>query len=404
MFGSHPALDRAWLKGDPVTVKMHPSPSPINPRTSTKLDSRVLHARSGNRGVLALNKNQVRLQESLLKRVEFCINDFPDFVTPNKQLQSIAGISTDDHKALQALARKLKDAAIKIQPSPHHILLDSGNGWNIRLTRDEQQTRSLVNHTGLVEKSGGSEYGADELTEVLEGLKYFLAFAAGRYCHPSVVIGYDSRKRPIWGEIGHFETTQNKQVNWFDNSGARFGASLEALFSVFWPKWMKHKDEMAAVISCYTHSNTMRKAGLPQDAVAKSYTGLEILASLELGKTIFYGPSEDIQKVLEDYTVPHLVLNESETPLMARLSQNLDELKKRGAHLLNQVRNYIAHPLDRNTSAEVKQKHLRYLDSNPVHYHYLHDLSQFYLEYSFLKFCGYQGVSYRKLLESLQQV
>ena len=36
-------------------------------------------------------------------------------------------------------------------------------------------------------------------------------------------------------------------------------------------------------------------------------------------------------------------------------------------------------------------------------YVYLHDLSQFYFEYTFLRFCGYINHGYRDLLETRHQ-
>ena len=310
-------------------------------------------------------------------------------------------------EVLQSLEGRLQDGAvIEIQPSTHYVVLDSGDGWSIRLTRDGQQTRDLLSHTGLIEKSDGGEFGTDELGNVLEGLKYFFAFAAGVYCHPTVVIGYDSRSRPAWGKTGLFETaTQHHPANWFNNhTDFLLGANLEKLFPRFWCKWVEDKDAIRAVTECYVHSNAMRKAGIPNDAVAKSYAGLEMLASLKLKKTIQNNSGAEIHKVLEDYAIPHLRLNEPGTPIMTRLSEDLGESERRGSYLLGRVRNYVAHPLDAATPAEVKKIYLEYLDYDPVLYLYLHDLSQFYLEYTFLKFCGYETRGHRRLLETQQQI
>ena len=93
------------------------------------------------------------IQDSPLKSAEFCLVDFPDFITPERQWSSIAGIGTPEREKLRSVAAALgDDAPIKIHPSPHRIVFDSGDGWNIALTKDEQQTRGLVSHTGLVTK------------------------------------------------------------------------------------------------------------------------------------------------------------------------------------------------------------------------------------------------------------
>ena len=67
-FGLHPLLERAWLKSDPVTVQMQPSPLPLNPRPSQKLDAIVLYAAIHHRGALVLDKNRAVVQNAPLKR------------------------------------------------------------------------------------------------------------------------------------------------------------------------------------------------------------------------------------------------------------------------------------------------------------------------------------------------
>ena len=406
-FGRHPSLKQAWLDGDPITVRMRPSQLPFKPELSQKLKATVLYAGLHHRGALALDRNQVTLQEAPLTRAEFSVVELPEFVSPNRRWESVAGIGTPERKALRSLASRLgDDATISIRPSAHHVLLDSGNGWNIKLTRDEQQTRDMISHTGLIEKGDGGEYGTHELGELLEGLKYFFAFTVGIYCFPTVIIGYDSQNRPTWGEIGRFVGTGHRHPNWFNNSSSiRSGVALEALFPIFWSRWGDYKDAMVAMIECYVHSNAMRKAGVLKDAVAKSYAGLEILASLASHKTIYGGSSEEILKVLSDYQIPNLRLDRTKTPAMARLCKNLGESEMRGPCLLGGVRNYVAHPLNRDAPAEVKDKYLKYLDVDPVNCFYLHDLSQFYLEYGFLKFLGFENIdSHRQLLETIQQL
>ena len=402
-FGSNPSLERAWLSGGTLTAQMNPSPFPLRPGPPPKLSTTVLDAGVHNSGALALDRNQVTLRGAPLKKAEFSIVEFPEFVSPNRTWGSIAGLDTE---VLKSQASRLEDeATISIRPSPHHAILDSGNGWNIKLARDEQQTRDMVGHTGLIEKTDSEEFGTDELGEVLEGLKYFFAFAVGAYCHPTVIIGFDSQDRPTWGEIGRFKGTVNHLPNWFNNSSVNAGAALEALFPIFWSRWGDYKDAIVAMVECYVHSNTMRKAGIPKDAVAKSYAGLEILAGLELGKTIYGSPSEEIFKVLSDYQIPNLRLDRTKTPTMARLCDNLGESEMRGVCLLGGVRNYVAHPLDPDAQAEVKDKYLKYLDVDPINCFYLHDLSQFYLEYSLLKFLGFEtGDGHRRLLETIQQL
>ena len=173
IFGTHPSLERAWLRSDLVNLKIHTSQMPLQPQASPQLRARVLHAEDRHRGTLVLYKSQVIVQDSPLKRAELCLVDFPDFITPERQWRSIAGIGTSEREKLQSVASELGgDATVKIRPSPHRIVLDSGDGWNIALTKDKQQTRGLICHTGLVTRSDDGEYPTDALDDVLDGLNW----------------------------------------------------------------------------------------------------------------------------------------------------------------------------------------------------------------------------------------
>ena len=76
--------------------------------------------------------------------------------------------------------------------------------------------------------------------------------------------------------------------------------------------------------------------------------------------------------------------------------------EKQGSYLLNTVRNYVIHPLDPKIHAQIKKTLVEHLDADKARYAYLHDLSQFYLEYTLLKYCNCDvGVNnHRRLLES----
>ena len=259
----------------------------------------------------------------------------------------------------------------------------------------------------MIEKRGGGDYEIGELDDVLRALQYFFAFVAGVYCHPTAVIGYDSRNLPVLGEIGRFDLERPNQLNWFSHGNdIEEGSYLEDLFPRFCRLWRKKKNETIALIECYVHSEAMLKAGVLNDAVAKSYTGLEILASLMLGKTIKGNSAERIHRMLSCNCIPNTRLDGSENPAMARLCKELTksaEKPEQGPYLLNEVRNYVAHPLDTHREAEIKRKHRDLLEADVSHYVYLHDLSQFYLEYLFLRFCGFRIRAFRDLLEAKQQ-
>ena len=397
--GTHPLLEDAWQKRAAVKVELKSSRPTMPPRANPILDARVLYANHGNRGALVLNTRLARLRSSRLQKAQFSISGFADFRTPDKQWSSIKGVVSDETQPLQTTADKLGDGAqLTLSPVSHNIILDTGDGWRITLTKDEHSEDDAVNHTGVVEKRDGADFGADELGDVLEGLRYFVAFTMLQYCFPSVIIGYDAMGRVAYGEPGEFGVRRHKPLNWFHHDrDERSGTTLELFFPRFWRRWQSNKDELTAVIDAYVSSQAMRRAGILRDSVAKSCGGLEIIAGLVLGKTIYGSAEQDFDQVLRCYKIPHRHLDAAINPVTQKLCSDLN-ISNNGACLLVNVRNYVAHPLDKKNTV-IKPDHLRHLDGDPSHYVHLHDLSQFYLEHVLLRFCGFAVAHERQLLE-----
>ena len=353
------------------------------------LDAKVQLAGMGHKGRLRLENNQVAVQKSRLKKAEFCIVDFTDFITPGR-LWATSEIG-DIHQELESLAGKLSDGTKITVGSLPRVVLNTWDGWKVTLTKDEGQTRDLISHTGVIEKKDGRDFGSDELVEILDGLTLYLSFAVGAWCYPTVVIGYNSdirRHWGVWGKVGRFNSKRQDWHSWFDHNGtSRQGSDLEWIFLHFWRRWKEKRDEIKAVVQCYVYSNRMRETGLLGDAVAKSYAGLEMLASLVKEDTIETKSASEIASVLCDEQVPNRGLQEDRHPVTYRLCRKLGLEETKGAYLLNKVRNYVVHPYEPKTSATIKDRFLKYLDPDVLQYMYLQDLSQFYLECLFLKYC-----------------
>ena len=409
--GQHPAFRQAWLQEEPVTVNLRPTIS-LRDRTFfqrtviPKLDGRVQFADTGHRGRLRLENNQVAVRKSKLKRAEFCIVGFPDFVTSGRLLKTSE--ADEWFKSLECMVNQLNEGASINLERHFRVVLDTQDGWKVTLTKDKELTRDQISHTGVIERIDGNSYEPSELSEVLDGLKAFFGFTAGRWCHPTVVIGFEGDTQPVWGRIGRFDTVRQPLPNWFRNDrNAPDGSNLEALFPLFWCRWRQKKDEVTAIVKCYVHSNSMQRAGFSEDAVAKSYAGLEMLAGLMLGNTVYGNSHKEIGKVL-DTQIPHHSLDASKTPSLAKLYDNLQLDKDSngnclGLNLLNAVRNYVIHPLDKDKLPSIKAEYLKHLDADYMHYVFLHDLCQYYLEYMFLDYCNFDvaiaGLHYRALIE-----
>ena len=402
---SQPILEQVWRDQVPVELQLHTLPLPMQPvRSNPPLHTRVLYAGNHRDGELVLLDNQVVLRNSKLKTADFCIRTFRDFATPEKQFSSIEGITDAEYQTLSSIGGKLEDGAkLTITPAQHHVTLRTRDGWTVTLTKDQNETRDSVSHTGVVEKDDGSDFMAAELCDFLDGLRYFLTFTMGNYCIPTVVIGYNQDGQMAWSEVGKFEHDWQRRSNWFNHPGeAPFGYILEGLFPKFWHRWSGNKDEMIAVIDCYADSNAMRTAGVLRDAVAKSFAGLEVLGGLALAQTIRGNAGDSIDKVLRCYKIPNRFLNSTENPYTQQLCADLNIADDKGAKLLADVRNYITHPLDNKpvikNNPVIKPGHLKYIGGDLMQCVRLHDLSQFYLEHSLLRFCGYAVGRYRKLL------
>ena len=398
--GTHPLLEDAWRKHAAVKVELKPSRPPMPPKDNPTLDARVLYAGHGNRGALVLNTKKATLRSSRLRKAQFSISGFADFRTPEKQWSSIQGVVSDESQPLQTTADKLGDGAqLTLSPVSHNIVLDTEGGWRVTLTKDEHSEDDAVSHTGVVEKRDGTDFGADELREVLEGLRYFVAFTMVQYCFPSVTIGYDALGRVAYGEPGEFGVIRQKPLNWFHHSRDElWGNTLELFFPRFWRRWQSNKDELVAVIDAYVSSQAMRRAGILRDSVAKSCGGLEIIVGLVLGKPINGTAKKDFDNVLRCYKIPHRHLDAAINPVTQQLCSDLN-ISNNGACLLVNVRNYVVHPLEKKNTV-IKPDHLRHLDGDPALYVLLHDLSQFYLEHVLLRFCGLDVAHHRQLLES----
>ena len=202
-FGRHPLLGQAYQNRDPVELQLRPSPMPLGMgKANPKLDAKVLFANYGHRGELVLNNNQVKLNDFLLKKAEFSLFDFTDFITAERQLASIAGFDEADRQILQNIANKLEDGAkLTISPTRPRVVLDSGDGWKVTLSKDEKTTRDSISHTGVIERNDGAEFSTNtnELGNVLEALRYFFAFVMGGYRFMSAIIGYDAHGVPVYG-------------------------------------------------------------------------------------------------------------------------------------------------------------------------------------------------------------
>ena len=407
IFGVHPALEKAWLRDEVVNVTLKRSVNFPPQQLTFDIKAEVLYSRPGHMGRLAIDRNVVVVEDSPFTETRFSIMNFPDFVYRHPFPDA-----TFLDKVQKLAASELPDGwSFGFQAPPRRIVLDGGDGWSVTLTREETETRGSVTHTGVISFHDGRAYSPDSLAGILTGMSTFFAFVAGHRCFPTVTIGYNKERRPVWGRVAQFPDAQQKRLNWFVNSqDIPEGVYLEELFPKFWERWCEKSTEISEAIDLYVRSATSRRNGNRLGAISESYAALEILASLVQSKTIDGNGAKQINEILKDKGVPRRSLEELNLPGFTKLRKILQCKPQEGVYLLSQVRNYGHHPLEKRTPEikpdihDVSQNELRLLV-------YLHDVGQFYFEHLFLAYCGFSDTRartefgcYRPLLRELNSV
>ena len=218
-----------------------------------------------------------------IRVARFSLVGFPDFIVDNSPHDLAKAKETWES------VKHLFPEGWTVRPPSREteVVFQTGDGWEIKLTKQPNKLRGMVNHEGVVRRMDGSEYQEDDLEGLLEGIGNFFAFVTGDYCHPTVIIGYSSDHNPVWGRVGRFADNSRTPVNWFNNDCEQLtGYYLEDLFSRFWDKRSEKSKEIDEAIGLFLRSSNTLQNGNPIGALAESYAALETLASLTSGKTI----------------------------------------------------------------------------------------------------------------------
>ena len=409
ILGVHPQLRRLWIDGSTVHLTFEDRPAPIAIQADLSgpdMEAKVILADSHHRGILSIKNNQIVVRESTLRNAKFSLVDFPRIRHPAKQSWLGQLFSEGEYESFQNRIKVVSEllpenkAIVQVIPQESTVLKTDA-GWTITLTKDDEDTRGSISYSGLITRDE-REFSAKELSHLLEGLTYFLSFTACAYRHPTAVIGYNSEDLAAWGQIGKF-ILMPPSTNWFsNNSMVSASVYLECLFPRFWSAWEKHQNEVRRIIECYINSKVVQQAGLPKEAIAASYAGLDMLAHLLLSNSSRESSTQVVEKALAKHKVPDPCLDSSRTPVTTSLATELG-LSQSGIPLLNSIRNYVMHPLQKNSHA-FKSQHAELLDNTYSEYFYVHDLSQYFLEYLFLHgLCNYTPEHHRLLTETVHQ-
>ena len=266
MFGAHPSLQKAWFQNEEVIVTLKKSETFPPREISFHIRVKVLFAASGHTGGLALDRNTIVLEENTLTEARFSLLNFPDFLcgqlTPSPAFFE---------NAEELVENELPDGwSLVLKPPPSRIVLDGNEGWAVTLTKEEMETRGSVTHMGAFTFHDGRKFGTEELNEILTGTGSFLAFVAGHFCLPTVLVGYNENRSAVWGRVYGFPSAQDKSLNWFVNDhDVPQGAYLVRLFPKFWEKWKAKKEEISQAIDLYIRSISSKQTGMFSVRLAK---------------------------------------------------------------------------------------------------------------------------------------
>ena len=407
--GIHPRLNRLWIDGSTVKLRFEERPAPTffeGDLSGPEMEVKVILADAHHRGILSLKNNQIVVRESTLREARFSLVDFPKIRHPAGQSWLGKLLNEGEYENFQAQLREVSKllpenkASVQVIPQESTVL-KTGTGWTSTLTKDDENTRGDISYSGLITRDG-EEFSVHELSHLLEGLTYFLSFTACAFRHPTAVIGYDSEDLATWGQIGRFNL-RPPSTNWFSYSNmVSAGAILELLFPRFWSAWEKRQKEVSRIIEFYVNSQSMQQAGFLKEAVATSYAGLDMLAHLLVSSPAKGYSAEVVQKALAKHRVPNPSLDSSKTPVTTKLAMELG-LSPPGIPLINKVRDYVVHPLERK-GHEIKSQYAELLDNTYSEYFHVHDLSQYFLEYLLLHgLCNCPPVHYRLLAETIHR-
>ena len=348
MLGRHPLLEKAWLSDGDTTLTLRRTIPWHHEQIEIPLDAKVEYAGTVSKGRLALRRDVISRKDTLLTEVSFSLVDFPDFLIRQQISDTSKVLEVQDF----AKTNLPEGWELGIRPSASQITLDTEDGWIIKITKEVQSTRGLNTHSGLIHTSDGGAFSSEQLTELLKGLNLFFEFVTVDHFRPTTVIGFDSEKQPVWGQINDLIDTPRRKFTWFENNwDAPNGVFLEILFCNFWRKWTERSKELEEAVNRYVQSEKSLQSGNLIGAIAESFAGLETLASVVLGKTINIGESKrEIDRALSCFNVPRTNVRQLSNPLFKNLSVTLNEGSGKGVNLLNEVRNYSPHPASKQDS------------------------------------------------------
>lgn len=142
IFGVHPTLEDSWDNQEDVELELADRPQPVAPFptiSGPNVHVKVLLVEPGHKGRLSIHENQVKREETTLKKVLFSLVDFSDFKRI-KDLPETMKRQANVQERLNTILNEFPDSTEVNAVKPTNITLHAGQEWVISVTEDEERT------------------------------------------------------------------------------------------------------------------------------------------------------------------------------------------------------------------------------------------------------------------------
>ena len=236
-----------------------------------------------------------------------------------------------------------------------------------------------ITHRGSIARLDDKPFPVKDAEQLIEGLRFFLSFARGAWCAPTLQIGYDCKGDKAWEKWGVQKVSPwHSSLSWFDR---HMGHILSEIFPGFWQQFQDRKEFVCRVLSWYMSSNLgTSHYGVGIDgSLIFTQAALERIAYEKVGKKRIVGEREE-------KTGEWIARAFNKVGICAAIPSSCKKLTKlqakfnwqHGPHALTDIRNDLVHP-------EQKFKDIS------IPYFEAWKLGQWYLDLLLLKLFGFNG-------------
>jgi hypothetical protein len=165
-----------------------------------------------------------------------------------------------------------------------------GGGWLITLDQVPEEKTFMdflasrsgfgITHVGRLERDDGSPFTAEDGLDVLNALRWYGSFAAGRWIGPYLPTGFDIADKQVW-QVWYCARTVafHNRPSWLDpNHGGQF----EAPFPGFMRLWLDKDWEEVVRLAMHWYIEANAQAGSIEGSIVLTQNALELLASAVL--------------------------------------------------------------------------------------------------------------------------